>query len=98
MAIIDTGSPAYGQDSRQFWNDELENSRILLLSVDKAIYALTTMGIAEYTIDTGQDRQTVKRSDLSMLQSQRSELISLIATLESRLQIGGSRASQVVPL
>jgi hypothetical protein len=98
MAIIDTGSPAYRQDSRQFWIDELENSRILLLSVDKAIHALTTVGIAEYTIDTGQDRQTVKRSDLSMLQSQRSELISLIATLESRLQIGGSRASQVVPL
>jgi hypothetical protein len=98
MAIIDTSNPAYGQTSEQFWRDELSNARIQLDAVDRAIYSLTTKGIASYTIDTGQDRQTVTRSDLSMLQSWRTQLITQISTLEARFSIGGSRAVRIVPL
>jgi hypothetical protein len=98
MAIIDTNNAAYGETSDQFWRDELSNARILLDAVDRAIYSLTTKGIASYTIDTGQTRQAVTRSDLSMLQNWRTQLIVQISTLEARFSVGGSRAVRIVPL
>ena len=64
MALID---PSFSNDSPlQFWEDELNNARRLLYEIEKAILyftqeALSSGGVQEYTIDTGQDRQTVKR-------------------------------------
>ena len=70
MALIDS---SFNNDSPlQFWKNELNNARRLLYEIEKAILyftqeALGSGGVQEYTIDTGQDRQTVKRSDLSSL-------------------------------
>ena len=68
MALID--SSFINNTPLQFWKDELNNTRRLLYEIEKAILYFTQQSIAaggvqEYTIDTGQDRQTVKRSDLS---------------------------------
>ena len=62
--------------------------------IEKAILFLTQKtieagGVQEYTIDTGQDRQTVKRADLSSLYVRQKELLSLIDMLESRLRPAG---------
>lgn len=83
-----------------FWSQTLQNDKILLDGINRAIVAFTSSegagGISEYTIDTGQDRQTVKRTDLASLYARRDKLIDEINRIEAALY-GGSRWSQVVP-
>ncbi|WP_385980821.1 hypothetical protein [Treponema sp.] len=92
MALID---PSFNNDSPlQFWEDELNNARRLLYEIEKAILyftqeALSSGGVQEYTIDTGQDRQTVKRSDLSSLYIRHKELLNTISILEMRVRPAG---------
>ena len=92
MALID---PSFNNDSPlQFWEDELNNTRRLLYEIEKAILyftqeALSSGGVQEYTIDTGQDRQTVKRSDLSSLYIRHKELLNTISILETRVRPTG---------
>ena len=92
MALID---PSFSNDSPlQFWKDELNNARRLLYEIEKAILyftqeALSSGGVQEYTIDTGQDRQTVKRSDLSSLYVRQKELLNTISILETRVRPAG---------
>ena len=92
MALID---PSFNNDSPlQFWEDELNNTRRLLYEIEKAILyftqeALSSGGVQEYTIDTGQDRQTVKRSDLSSLYVRQKELLNIISILETRVRPAG---------
>ncbi|WP_315449815.1 hypothetical protein [uncultured Treponema sp.] len=92
MALID---PSFNNDSPlQFWEDELNNARRLLYEIEKAILyftqeALSSGGVQEYTIDTGQDRQTVKRSDLSSLYIRHKELLNIISILETRVRPAG---------
>jgi hypothetical protein len=86
--------------SDEYWKKQLANDRILLVQIDKAINTLnaslvTNNGIAEYTIDTGQDKQIVKRSDLGTLYTWRKNLISEIAQLERSL--GGSGGCRIIP-
>ena len=92
MALIDS---SFNNDSPlQFWEDELNNTRRLLYEIEKAILyftqeALSSGGVQEYTIDTGQDRQTVKRSDLSSLYIRHKELLNTISILEMRVRLTG---------
>jgi len=92
MALIDL---SFSNDSPlQFWKDELNNARRLLYEIEKAILyftqeALSSGGVQEYTIDTGQDRQTVKRSDLSSLYVRQKELLNIISILETRVRPTG---------
>lgn len=100
MLLPDPNSVA-NLDSFTFWETQLKNDRIILNQVDRAIAAFTndlaeTQGIQEYTIDTGQDKQTVKRSDLASLYSWRQKLVAEINQLTDALY-GRSRWSQVVP-
>jgi len=92
MALLDLDFKKESQ--RRFWLDELENAKRLLHEIEKAILFLTQKtieagGVQEYTIDTGQDRQTVKRADLSSLYVRQKELLSLIDMLENRLRPAG---------
>ena len=92
MALLDLDFKKESQ--RRFWLDELENAKRLLHEIEKAILFLTQKtieagGVQEYTIDTGQGRQTVKRADLSSLYVRQKELLSLIDMLESRLRPAG---------
>nr|DAT90535.1 MAG TPA: hypothetical protein [Caudoviricetes sp.] len=92
MALIDL---SFSNDSPlQFWKDELNNAHRLLYEIEKAILyftqeALSSGGVQEYTIDTGQDRQTVKRSDLSSLYVRQKELLNIISILETRVRPTG---------
>lgn len=95
--LIDPNSPINNESSETFWNDELKNSRYLLGQIDKAIAELTSNPTQSYTIDTGQTKQTVTKADLVSLYQRRDALIGQIAVLESRLNIGGSRACQIIP-
>ena len=89
------------KDSRDLWTEQLANDRLILGEIDAAIVYFNSPegadGIAEYTIDTGQDRQTVKRTDISNLMSWRSKLIAEIAQLERSLGMNGCAARRIVP-
>jgi hypothetical protein len=82
MALICDDHPALSANSRDFWRDELKNTKILLFELDKAINALNKNEIKSYTIDTGQDHYTVQRNDLPQLYMQRQTLLKQIAELE----------------
>lgn len=84
----------------EFWRNTLRNDKVLLDQINRAIVAFTSSsgadGIVEYTIDTGQDRQTVKRTDLASLYARRDKLINEINRIEAALN-GGRKWSQVIP-
>ena len=76
---------------------QLQHDKVLLNQIDRAILAftLTNSSVQEYTIDTGQDKQTVKRTDLQNLYAVKRQLLGEIAQLESALSGGG--AFRIVP-
>lgn len=98
--LLDDANGVADVRGRDFWVATLQNDKILFDGINRAILAFTSAsgadGIAEYTIDTGQDRQTVKRTDLASLYARRDSLVDEIARLERELY-GGSRWTQVVP-
>lgn len=87
--------------NHDYWTNQLANDRFILNQVDAAIVFFNSpngaSGISEYTIDTGQDRQTVKRTDLTQLISWRTRLTNEIAQLERSLGLNGSCARRIVP-
>lgn len=84
-------------DSYTYYETQLKNDKILLNQIDRAIAALSANdGIQEYTIDTGQDRQTVKRADIGTLIAQKERLLAEIDQLTEALY-GSGRWSQVIP-
>lgn len=98
--LLDDPNGVANVQGREFWSLTLQNDKILLDGINRAIIAFTSSdgadGITEYTIDTGQDRQTVKRTDLASLYARRDKLIDEINRIEDALY-GRSRWSQVVP-
>lgn len=88
-------------DSYTYYETQLKNDQLLLNQVDRAILVLmkrvqTSEGTGEYTIDTGQDRQTVKPADLPYLNQWKKTLLDEIARLSNALY-GAGRWSQVIP-
>ena len=84
-------------DSYTYYETQLKNDKILLNQIDRAIAAHSASdGIQEYTIDTGQDRQTVKRADIGTLIAQKQRLLAEINQLTEALY-GSGRWSQVIP-
>lgn len=99
MALIEDGNPAAGMSSRDFWLDDLQNKRILYFNLEKAINALQKKEVHSYTIDTGQDHQTVTRHDLPQLYTQ---LLALRKDIEEQEENLGvvvrEKSHQAVPL
>ena len=95
--LLDDPDGIAGMDMRTYYGTQLRNDKILLNQIDRAIVAVSAAeGIQEYTIDTGQDRQTVKRADIGSLISQKQRLLAEINQLTEALY-GSSRWSQVIP-
>jgi hypothetical protein len=82
MALITDDHPALSGDQRQFWRDELSNSKILLLELNKAIYAFNNKNVQQYTYNDGQSHITVHKYDLPSLYDRRETLIKTIQELE----------------
>lgn len=99
--LLDDPDKIAGMDMRAYYETQLKNDKLLLNQVDRAILVLmkrvqTSEGTGEYTIDTGQDRQTVKPADLPYLNQWKKTLLDEIARLSNALY-GAGRWSQVVP-
>ena len=54
-------------------------------AIEDAIDQLSGGSIKQYTLDTGQSRQTVTRSDIAELQKTLDSLYNRLVTLETRL-------------
>jgi hypothetical protein len=83
MALIDPGNPVASQTAKQVRDDYLANLIINREAVQKAIFELTQTGIKSYTLDTGQNSQTVTRQDLDSLRQTLKTLNELIADEEA---------------
>ena len=77
-----------------FWETQLETTKALLAAYQAASLAFATNGALEmYKLDTGQSINTVKRSDLDMIQKQIDNLLNQCATLETRISGSGVHTS-----
>ena len=82
--VIDKNHPALQGNQKDFIKDEIDNSKILLYEIDKAITYLTKNKYSRYTIDTGQDQMSVQYHDLPSLYDRRAALIDQIGELENQ--------------
>lgn len=84
------------QDSRAFWIERLNATRALIIEYETAALGLTQNTIQSYTIDTGQTKQTVTRSNLYSMTLALEGLYNRAATLEARLGCGGTTYARPV--
>lgn len=82
--------------SREYYENELINLRIILAEYDKAI--LSVSNHKSYTLNTGQTTQTVTRQDLSALTNTRLSILNQIRSLEMYLNKGNKAVVKVEPL
>jgi hypothetical protein len=100
MALLEAGHPSVSGNEKQFWEDQLKNSRVLLYELDKAILALEREEVESYTLDTGQTTFTARRQNLPELIRQRASLVSQIQSINATLEVinsAGGNFTQVVP-
>jgi hypothetical protein len=100
MALIEAEHPALSGDDRQFWQDQLQNTRVLLFEYNKAILILERADEESYTFDSGQTNITVRRQNLSeiikqlpILTKQIQDITAILAAIDNV----GNNFIQVVP-
>ena len=91
--LIDKDHPALQGGNKDFIKDEIDNSRILIYEIDKAIIFLTKNKYSRYTIDTGQTQMSVQYNDLAALYDRRKDLLDQIAAMENQ---SGERPSAFI--
>lgn len=99
MAILLDDPDGIGNlTGKEYWEVQLRNKKVLLQKVQEAVLFLTSSSgannIVSYTIDTGQDKQTVTRENLSSLKSLEFNLQKEIAALEMQLYNNAPRIIQ----
>jgi hypothetical protein len=95
--LIEPNHPAANYSPRQFWEEELRNCLILLADINARIHSLE---IENYSIDTGQTSESVRRSALNSLTDAREKLLRQIRDITAILQTidnTGNNFFQVVP-
>ena len=78
-----------------FLQKRIDATKSEIVAYEDAIAALST-GILSYTIDTGQSRQTVTRSETMSVQRTIDSLYNRLATLEARLNGSGVHTGRPV--
>lgn len=78
---------------RTFTLERIAVTKALIVAYEGVLLSLASAnGVESYTLDTGQDRQTVTRADMSRLQSGLNALYNQLATLEARVYGGTTQA------
>jgi hypothetical protein len=80
---------------KTFLQDRLTATKAQIIAFEEASLGLAQGTIQSYTLDTGQDRQTVTKLDLGPLQRAINSLYNRCATLEARLT--GSGVNHATP-
>jgi hypothetical protein len=100
MAIIESDDPAAEQSSGDFLRDARINLQIEFDAVCRAILALSKKEIKSFTLDTGQNSQTVTRQDLPALIERQKSILDMIQDLSSSIgdePVVTGQLIQVVP-
>jgi hypothetical protein len=100
MALIDADNPAANGSSREYWQDQLTNTRVLLFELDKAILKLERKEVESYTLDTGQTTFTARRVNLPELINRQTLLLKQAQEIEAmigQIDNAGANFTQVVP-
>lgn len=69
--------------------ERIDKTKAMIVAYEDAILALSTDNVFQYSLDTGQTRQTVTKQQLGSLRLQLDQLENRLATLQARL-CGGS--------
>ena len=70
---------------RDFIQARIDAAKLQIMAYEAAVDALVVGGVQSYTLDTGQNRQTVTRLDLKSIQEHIDSLLNRCTTLEARL-------------
>lgn len=71
---------------REFLTARIVVTKGLITAYEDAVLALSAAnGVQSYTLDTGQSKQTVTRSDIASLNAMLDSLYNRLATFEARL-------------
>lgn len=74
-----------------YWSERIATLKAIIAAYDTAILEFATNGnLQSYTLDTGQTRQNVQRSEVSSLKNVRRALLSELDDLMARCDGGGS--------
>ena len=71
-----------------FLQTSLTNTETLIRAYEAAVTALVSGQVQQYTLDTGQDRQTVLKADIPSLNAALDGLYNRRATIQARLNGG----------
>lgn len=78
---------------RAFIQERIVVTKALIVVYEEAVTALGVQGgVLSYTLDTGQSRQTVTRTDIPNLNRMLDSLYNRLATLQARLTGGAVTA------
>ena len=76
--------------STAFLKERITQTKLIIVAYEDAILALTGAGAIEsYTLDTGQSRQTVTRSNLKELSTTLDSLYNRLSVMQTRLTGSG---------
>ena len=73
-----------------FIQDRIAATKLQIIAFEEIMLDFANGNIQSYTLDTGQTRQTVTKFNLSTLRNTIDSLYNRCATLEARLNGGGS--------
>lgn len=73
-----------------FLQEQIDQIKAIITAYNATILALTIGQNSQYTLDTGQTRQTVTKLDLDKLREDRQSYMNELATLDARLNGSGS--------
>jgi len=76
-----------------FIQARIDATKALIVAYEDALLAISSGAVESYTLDTGQSRQTVTKTNLGTLQSSLDGLYNRCATLEARLNGSGTTTS-----
>ena len=78
---------------RTFTLERIAVTKALIVAYEDAIAAMAgANGVEAYSLDTGQDRQSVTRADIPRMQKMLDGLYNRLATLEARVYGGTTQA------
>lgn len=87
MALINDSHTTLDDTYLESWEDQLKNLRILLYEIQKGILTIIQQGHSQYSLNTGQSEQTVRRLSLSELKDMQIDVINQIDELEKLLGV-----------
>lgn len=76
--------------NNSYLSERITKTKALIEAYEDAMLQLGSGAVASYVIDTGQTKQSVTKTDLSMINNTLASLYNRLCTMEARLNGSGS--------